>query len=123
LLQQLDRRYSNGRTAFSARLSLYEPDTGKSGISSLGMRDRFIESFRVKSLTSESPQIIGSEPAGRPQNPQRLVIGLVLIRLFTSVQALASVRQIYQGNSHNSHPIFNLSSGSPLFRFQVMSGH
>src|SRR5262245_40795642 len=68
------------------------------------MRDRFIEGFRVKSLAPESPQIIGSEPAGRPQNPQRLIIGLVLIRLLASVQALASVRQIYQGNSHMPHP-------------------
>jgi hypothetical protein len=59
------------------------------------MRNRFIESFRVKALPTESPQVIGPESAGRPQNPQRFIIGLVLIRLLSGVKAPARFREIY----------------------------
>jgi hypothetical protein len=110
-----------GHTTVGDLLSLHEPDAGWSDIFGPGIHDRFIESFRVKSLLPESPQLVGSESACRPQNPQRLIIGLVLIRLLANVQTLACFRQIYQGNSHYSHPIFNLPSGSPLLRHQIMS--
>jgi hypothetical protein len=103
-------------------LSLHEPDAGQSGIFGPGMRDRFIKSFRVKSLLTKSPQIIGSESACRPQNPQRPVISLILIRLVAGVHTRACFRQIYQDSSHNSHPIFNRPSDSALLRYQVMIG-
>jgi hypothetical protein len=114
VLRQADSRCSNGGGAIGALLSLHEPDAGQSGILGPGMRDRLIESFRIKSFPPKSPQVIGSESACRPQKPQRLVIGLVLVRLLAGIQALACFLQIYQVNSHNSHPIFNLPSGAPL---------
>jgi hypothetical protein len=80
------------------------------------MCERFFESFRVKTLAPESPQILGSESAGRPQHPQRLVIGLVLIRFLASVQTRACVRHIYQDNNHDFPPVFNLPSGSPTVK-------
>src|SRR5262245_26118043 len=110
---------NHGHTTIGALLSLHKPDTDQSDISGLGMCERFIESFRIKSLASESPQIIGSEPAGRPQHPKRLIISLVLISLFTSVQTLASFRQIYQGNNHNFPPVFNPHSGLPIVKIPV----
>jgi hypothetical protein len=94
-LRQTDSRCSNNGATVGALLAPHKPDAGQSGIFGQGMRDRFIESFRVKSFTPESPQVIGPESACRPQNPQRFIIGLVLIRLLAGVQALARFRQIY----------------------------
>src|SRR5215475_12483876 len=76
-------------------------------------RSLLFESLRLKPLHPESTQIIGSESASWPHYPQRLVIGLVLIRLLASGQSIAGFHQIYQGNKHNSHPALNLPSGKP----------
>src|SRR5262249_11812226 len=63
------------------------------------MCERFFESFRVKSLAPESPQILGSESTGRPKHPQHLVIGLVVRHEVASITVKSAHAEL--------HPLFH----------------